>query len=64
MNADAWVGETLAVDRLHGALTGVMPVWYRRRWSNDGRKAGNIKDFVEQLGRPLRHTSSCSTPTA
>src|SRR5690606_1851628 len=32
------------------ALHGRMPVWYRRRWSNKGRKAGNLQDFVERWG--------------
>jgi membrane glycosyltransferase len=27
-----------------------MPVWYRRRWRNTGRKVGNLHDFVEHWG--------------
>jgi membrane glycosyltransferase len=53
--ADAWVAETLAVDRLRSALRDVMPVWYRRRWANTGKKAGNVKDFVEQWGGRYDH---------
>lgn len=49
-NADAWIRESLAVARLREALRGRMPVWYRRRWANTSRKAGNLQDFVEQWG--------------
>ena len=42
------------VDRLRSALAAVMPVWYRRRWRNIARKSGNLEDFVDALGRPLR----------
>lgn len=48
--ADPWIRESLAVDRLRRALSAVMPVWYRRRWQNTGRKAGNLQDFVERWG--------------
>lgn len=48
--ADAWVRESQSVRRLREALRVVMPVWYRRRWKNEGRKAGNIQDFVERWG--------------
>ena len=27
-----------------------MPVWYRRRWHNTGRKAGNVEEFVKRWG--------------
>ncbi len=49
-NADAWIAETLAADRLRNALAGVMPVRYRRRWHNVGRKVGNVEDFVKRWG--------------
>ncbi len=48
--ADAWIRETLAVDRLRRSLGSLMPVWYRRRWKNIGRKAGNLQEFVERWG--------------
>jgi membrane glycosyltransferase len=47
---DAWIGESLAVDRLRRELREVMPVWYRRRWHNTGRKAGNVEEFVKRWG--------------
>lgn len=48
--ADAWVAESIAVHHLRRALAQTMPVWYRRRWHNAGRKAGNIEDFVKRWG--------------
>ena len=50
IDADAWIRESLAVNGLRGALAAVMPVWYRRRWRNLARKAGNIEDFVKRWG--------------
>ncbi|MCJ8501545.1 glucans biosynthesis glucosyltransferase MdoH [Desulfatitalea alkaliphila] len=47
---DVWVAETIAVHHLRRALAQTMPVWYRRRWRNTGRKAGNIAAFVERWG--------------
>ncbi|HEY6642225.1 glucans biosynthesis glucosyltransferase MdoH [Povalibacter sp.] len=49
-NADAWIAETLAAERLRSALATIMPVRYRRRWHNIGRKVGNIEDFVKRWG--------------
>ena len=40
----------MAVDRLRRALTDIMPVRYRRRWHNTGRKVGNLEDFVKRWG--------------
>lgn len=47
---DPWIGESLAVDRLRRELRDIMPVWYRRRWHNTGRKAGNVEEFVKRWG--------------
>jgi membrane glycosyltransferase len=49
-NADAWIRESVSVERLRGALTDFMPVWYRRRWQNIARKSGNVEDFVSRWG--------------
>lgn len=49
-NADVWIGESLAIDRLRRELREIMPVWYRRRWQNVGRKAGNVEEFVKRWG--------------
>ena len=48
--SDAWIAESAAVVRLRAALREVMPVHYRRRWHNSGRKVGNIEDFVKRWG--------------
>ena len=52
---DAWVAETTAVDQLQRALAGLIPVWYRRRWNNDGKKAGNVREFIERWGGRYDH---------
>ena len=49
-DADAWIRETLAVNRLRASLSTIMPVWYRRRWQNIARKSGNLEDFVQHWG--------------
>jgi membrane glycosyltransferase len=54
-NADSWIRETLAVDRLRRSLLPIMPVWYRRRWQNIARKSGNIEDFVRRWGARYDH---------
>ena len=54
-SADAWIRETLCVDRLRAALGAVMPVWYRRRWQNTARKSGNLEDFVTRWGGRYDH---------
>jgi membrane glycosyltransferase len=54
-NADAWVRETAAIDRLRRALAPIMPVWYRRRWRNVARKSGNLEDFVTRWGGRYDH---------
>ncbi len=48
--ADAWIRESLSVERLRTALQAIMPVWYRRRWHNIARKSGNVEDFVSRWG--------------
>ncbi|SMO51138.1 glucans biosynthesis glucosyltransferase MdoH [Paracoccus laeviglucosivorans] len=40
--------EMLAISRLRDISP--VPVWYRRRQSNKGRKAGNVADFVMRWG--------------
>jgi membrane glycosyltransferase len=49
-NVDAWISESLAVDALRRTLRETIPVWYRRRWYNTGRKAGNVEEFVKRWG--------------
>ena len=50
-----WVRETAAYGWLRRALAGKMRVWYRRRDANVGRKAGNLRDFVERWGGRYDH---------
>jgi membrane glycosyltransferase len=60
-NADAWIRETLSVDRLRKSLLPIMPVWYRRRWQNIARKSGNSEDFVTRNSSARRRSlAGCS----
>jgi membrane glycosyltransferase len=54
-NADSWIRETAAIDLLRKSLASIMPVWYRRRWSNVARKSGNVEDFVTRWGGRFEH---------
>jgi membrane glycosyltransferase len=47
---DPWIEESIAIDALRRELRDIMPVWYRRRWHNTGRKAGNVEEFVRRWG--------------
>ena len=47
-NPDDFVAETLAVAQMR--QTCPIPVWYRRRTDNSGRKAGNVAEFVRRWG--------------
>jgi len=47
--------EEAAYAELRRRLAQVMPVYYRRRAENTGRKAGNIKDWVERFGADYAH---------
>lgn len=48
--SEVWVRETAAYAWLADALGSRLPVWYRRRDENAGRKAGNLRAFVERWG--------------
>ncbi len=50
-----WAQETACFHRLRRGLKGKMQVWYRRRSDNAGRKAGNLRDFVEGWGARYDH---------
>ncbi|MDM7255599.1 MAG: glucans biosynthesis glucosyltransferase MdoH, partial [Paracoccus sp. (in: a-proteobacteria)] len=45
---EAWLAETIAFSHLRDLSP--VPVWYRRRDSNEGRKAGNVAEFVRRWG--------------
>ncbi len=44
------VRETSAAQELRHRLRDVLPVFYRHRFANIGRKAGNVREFVERWG--------------
>ncbi len=48
--ADVGMAEEAAYAELARRLSGESRVYYRRRIDNTGRKAGNIKDWVERFG--------------
>ncbi|MBB1490272.1 glucans biosynthesis glucosyltransferase MdoH [Paracoccus sp. MC1854] len=45
---DVFAAETLGIAALRDTCP--LPVWYRRRTDNTGRKAGNIAEFVRRWG--------------
>jgi membrane glycosyltransferase len=47
--------EVAAFRPLVKRLKDVMPVYYRRRRENHGRKAGNVKDWVRRFGGSYEH---------
>lgn len=47
---DIWLKETAAVKQLQEHLQGEMHVWYRRRFNNKAKKAGNVHEFVTRWG--------------
>lgn len=47
---EIWPAESAAIRSLQEELSGIMPVWYRRRDKNTARKAGNIRDFINRWG--------------
>ncbi len=51
----AWIEEEVAFSRLRHRLAGRMAVWYRRRFKNTARKAGNVADFVTRWGGRYDH---------
>ncbi len=50
---EACLAETLAISQLRDMSA--IPVWYRRREWNTGRKAGNVADFVRRWGGRYDH---------
>tara|TARA_R110000868_G_scaffold203125_9_gene450950 strand:- start:405 stop:2522 length:2118 start_codon:yes stop_codon:yes gene_type:complete len=47
---EVWVKETAAVKQLQTELKGEVNVWYRRRFNNKAKKAGNVHEFVSRWG--------------
>jgi membrane glycosyltransferase len=48
--AEIWLAETAAYQRMRTALGNGIAAWYRRRYRNTARKAGNVQEFVERWG--------------
>ncbi|CAM3518336.1 glucans biosynthesis glucosyltransferase MdoH [Corallococcus sp. ZKHCc1 1396] len=49
--AEAWVAEELAWSELCRRVGGQGRIFYRRRFDNTGKKAGNLAEFCERWGR-------------
>lgn len=47
--------EEVAFARFARRMRGIIPVYYRRRRDNQGRKSGNIKDWVRRFGAAYDH---------
>ena len=54
-NPDQWVGEERRWCDLIRELDGLGRIYYRRRISNEGKKCGNIRDFLSTWGRRHRY---------
>ncbi|MDR3495186.1 MAG: glucans biosynthesis glucosyltransferase MdoH [Ancalomicrobiaceae bacterium] len=54
-DSTAWIEEEIAFERLRHRLAGRLAVWYRRRYKNTARKAGNVADFVTRWGGRYEH---------
>ncbi len=52
---EVWIKETAAFQHLRRALQGRMHVWYRRRYENSAKKAGNVEEFVTRWGARYDH---------
>ena len=58
-NPDKWVEEERRWYELVGELDALGRVYYRRRTDNEGRKSGNVRDFLNAWGRRYRYFLVC-----
>jgi membrane glycosyltransferase len=58
-DADKWVEEERRWFELIQELDALGKVYYRRRLDNEGRKSGNIRDFLSSWGRRYRYFITC-----
>jgi membrane glycosyltransferase len=58
-DADKWVEEERRWFDLIQELDALGKVYYRRRLDNEGRKSGNIRDFLSSWGRRYRYFITC-----
>ena len=59
MDADKWVEEERRWFDLIQELDALGKIYYRRRLDNEGRKSGNIRDFLNSWGRRYRYFITC-----
>jgi membrane glycosyltransferase len=53
--ADHWIEEERQWQELAQSLGALGRIYYRRRVSNEGKKSGNIRDFLNSWGRRYRY---------
>jgi membrane glycosyltransferase len=58
-NPDKWVEEERRWFDLIRELDALGKVYYRRRLDNEGRKSGNVRDFLNAWGRRYRYFICC-----
>jgi membrane glycosyltransferase len=58
-DADKWVEEERRWFDLIQELDALGKIYYRRRMDNEGRKSGNIRDFLSSWGRRYRYFITC-----
>jgi len=58
-NPDKWVEEERRWFDLIQELDALGRVYYRRRTDNEGRKSGNVRDFLNNWGRRYRYFLVC-----
>jgi membrane glycosyltransferase len=58
-NPDKWVEEERCWQELVRDLDALGKIYYRRRLNNEGRKSGNVSDFLNAWGRRYRYFMVC-----
>ncbi|MGH7980023.1 MAG: glycosyltransferase, partial [Limisphaerales bacterium] len=58
-DADKWVEEERRWFDLIKELDALGKIYYRRRLDNEGRKSGNVRDFLNSWGRRYRYFITC-----
>ncbi|HEX3890883.1 MAG TPA: glucans biosynthesis glucosyltransferase MdoH, partial [Verrucomicrobiae bacterium] len=58
-DADKWVEEERRWFDLIRELDALGKIYYRRRLDNEGRKSGNVRDFLNAWGRRYRYFMVC-----
>jgi membrane glycosyltransferase len=58
-NPDKWVEEERRWFDLIRELNALGKIYYRRRLDNEGRKSGNVRDFLNAWGRRYRYFMVC-----